>query len=277
MIPYDDELAKLAVGVPAHDALSGSDFVLHAYNILEMGDIVAIEKCLNIKGHNGYSPCRSCEIKGVRNVTGGDTIYYVPLTKPLVPGQPQKFWSARKLPLRNHERVLEIVAQLDACETATARNNLSKFHGIKVRSHHYGKSAPWEFMHLAFENTAPNLVKHWSGKFKGLDTGIEDYEISDDVWEVIWKETADAVRYIPSDFVRVLGDNPSYYTAEAWCFWIVYLAPILLKGRFRNEKYHTHLCQFSEIVKRCIGFEITYQQIDELETDIIDWVGKYEE
>ncbi|KAJ7237962.1 hypothetical protein C8J57DRAFT_1566441 [Mycena rebaudengoi] len=98
------------------------------------------------------------------------------------------------------------------------------------------------------------MYKHWSGKFKGLDTGIEDYEISDAVWTVIWQETADA----------------------AWCFWIIYMAPALLKGRFRNEKYYEHACQYSSIIKRCIAFELTYDQIDQLEDDIIDWVEKYE-
>ncbi|KAJ7240905.1 hypothetical protein C8J57DRAFT_1192923 [Mycena rebaudengoi] len=132
-------------------------------------------------------------------------------------------------------------------------------------------------MHLAFENTAPNMYKHWSGKFKGLDTGVEDYEIPEAVWEEIWQETADAVPHIPADFVRVLGNNPSYYTAEAWCFWIVYLAPALLKGRFPHEKYYLHACQLSSIIKRCIAFKLTYTQIDILEEDIIDWVEKYEE
>ncbi|KAJ7450205.1 hypothetical protein FB451DRAFT_1146475 [Mycena latifolia] len=147
----------------------------------------------------------------------------------------------------------------------------------RVGSMHYGKSSPWDFMHLSFENQAPNLYKLWSGKFKALDTGIEDYEISPKVWETIWQETADAIQHIPADFVRVLGNGPTYFTAESWCFWIVYLAPILLEGRFSNPKYHAHLCQYSDIVKRAIGFEITYDEIDELQENIIDWVKKYEE
>lgn len=112
-------------------------------------------------------------------------------------------------------------------------------------------------MHLPFENIGPNLVKLWSGKFKGLDTSAEDYQISEATWDEIWQETADAVRFIPADFVRVLQDNPAYFTAEAWCFWLVHIMPIVLKGRFRHEKYYTHACQFSEIIKSCIAFQIT--------------------
>jgi hypothetical protein len=284
LIPYDEELAQLAHGVCTFDSLSQTDFMLHAYNLFEMGDIIAIEKLLNIKGHNGYSPCRSCEIKGVRNIKGGDTIYYVPLTAPMVDGEPKRAWNPRSLPLRSHESFTDITAKMAACESIEDRKELSKFHGIKglpalrrVGSIHFGRSAPWEFMHLPFENIGPNMVKLWSGKYKGLDTGSEDYEISDETWEIIWQETADAVQHIPADFVRVLKNNPSYYTAEAWCFWLVYLAPILLKDRFRDEKYYTHACQFSDIIKTCLAFKITYSEIDDLQDNIIDWVKRYEE
>ncbi|KAJ7608962.1 hypothetical protein DFH06DRAFT_1017386 [Mycena polygramma] len=132
-------------------------------------------------------------------------------------------------------------------------------------------------MHLFFENNIPNLVKLWSGNYKGLDTGSEDYEIPEDVWATIWQETADAVQHLPADFVRVLGGNPSYYTAEAWCFWFVYLAPILLEGRFPNPKYHAHLCQFSDIIKFCLRFTVKVDEVHALRENIIDWVQKYEE
>ncbi|KAJ7777637.1 hypothetical protein DFH07DRAFT_911583 [Mycena maculata] len=147
----------------------------------------------------------------------------------------------------------------------------------RVGSMHHGRSTPWDFMHLSFENNAPNLYKLWSGKYKSLDVGLEEYEIPEDVWVQIWQETAEAVHHLPADFVRALGNGPTYFTAEAWCFWIVYLAPVLLEGRFSDPKYHSHLCQYSDIVKRCIGFVITYDQIDELQDRIIDWVRKYEE
>ncbi|KAJ7268898.1 hypothetical protein C8J57DRAFT_1435697 [Mycena rebaudengoi] len=99
------------------------------------------------------------------------------------------------------------------------------------------------------------MYKHWSGKIKGLDTGAGDYEIPAAMWDEIWPETADA----------------------AWCFWTVYLAPALLKGRFPQEKYYLHACHLSSIIKRCIAFKFTYSQIDILEDDIIDWIEKYEE
>lgn len=305
LIPYDNELARLAVGVQTFDAAARAAFLLRAYNILKMGDIIAIEKALNITGHNGFSPCRSCEMKGARNVKGKGTNYYSPLTQPWVVGMPKRSWNPRNLPLRSHESFAKVAKKIDACDTKTYKKKIAKHYGIKgssvripfhafhahytrsnhpvglpalrrVKSMHYGRSAPWDGMHL-IENNAPNLYKLWSGNYKKLDVGLEDYQISDDMWDEIWQETADAVQHLPADFVRVLGNGPTYFTAEAWCFWIVYIAPVLLQGRFPDPKYHRHLCQYSEIIKRCLGFQITYDKIDELEDLIIDWVQKYEE
>jgi hypothetical protein len=45
-------------------------------------------------------------------------------------------------------------------------------------------------MHLFFENVVPNLVKLWSGKFKGLNAGSEDYEIDEDTLYVHIHELA---------------------------------------------------------------------------------------
>ncbi|KAJ7714705.1 hypothetical protein B0H14DRAFT_3522917 [Mycena olivaceomarginata] len=122
-----------------------------------------------------------------------------------------------------------------------------------------------------------SLRELWSGKYKGLGAGSEDYEIEEDVWDEIWAETAAATGDIPAQFVRVLSDTPGYFTADAWCFWFMYLASILLSGRFQDDKYYTHACQFSEIIKSCIAFQITYSEIDDLQANIIDWVQKYED
>lgn len=64
---------------------------------------------------------------------------------------------------------------------------------------------------------APVLGKHCAGTGKAMDgkiqgprTGRENYEMSEDVWEIIGQEGVDAVRQIPSTFVRSL---PNIYTA----------------------------------------------------------------
>ncbi|KAJ7277813.1 hypothetical protein C8J57DRAFT_1579380 [Mycena rebaudengoi] len=244
------------------DVQCGDPQTLHASRIQHFrdGDIIAIKKLLNLKGHNSLCPCRSCEMKGTRHAAGNEKIFYYPFTWP-----DRRYWDPTELPPRSPERLTEVVAKLsDPANTATHREKLAKHHGIK------GVPA----LH---RNIIPNLYKLWSGKYKGLDEGDGNYQIADNVWDTIWQETADTVQHIPADFVRVLGNIPAYYTAEAWAFWFIYLAPILLQGRFRDPKYHTHLCQLADIFIACLRFTITHEEIDELKININDWIGKYEE
>ena len=41
------------------------EFILHVYIIVWTGDIQALSKVMNITGHNSYSGCRFCDIKGI--------------------------------------------------------------------------------------------------------------------------------------------------------------------------------------------------------------------
>ncbi|KAF9228535.1 hypothetical protein BS17DRAFT_683379, partial [Gyrodon lividus] len=50
--PLDDKYAALANGIHTHNAQDEIEFSLHGYVIFKNGDILAIEKILNIKGHN---------------------------------------------------------------------------------------------------------------------------------------------------------------------------------------------------------------------------------
>jgi hypothetical protein len=135
-------------------------------------------------------------------------------------------------------------------------------------------------MHLFLENIVPTLINLWSGRFKGLDSGFENYEISGDIWEQIGAETTAAVANVPAAFVRVLGNiamDRSTFTAEAWGFWFMHLAPILLKGRFPNAKYYDHMCRLVGMMKTMLKFELTHGEIDALETGLAEWVETYEE
>jgi hypothetical protein len=57
----------------------------------------------------------------------------------------------------------------------------------------------------------------------------------------------------------------------------MYLAPFLLQNRFTDPKYHQHLCDLVDIMQTCLQFEITEEEVNELEGKIHDWVRLYEE
>src|SRR6266498_1449036 len=52
-------------GVLCYDVFMQCEFTLHAYIIAWTGDIPALSKVMNITGHNSYSGCRFCDIRGI--------------------------------------------------------------------------------------------------------------------------------------------------------------------------------------------------------------------
>jgi len=289
LYPFETERVELAIGVKTFDCVTQSHFPLHGYNLFPHGDIIAIEKLLNIKGHNGKCPCRSCKIKAINNPDSSDKTYYVPLSHPRTRkrgDRQQLSLDPLSLPLRAHGDWADATEQLSNATYIKDQKALAMELGIKgmpawmrVGSIDYACGVPWDFMHLLFENIVKNLVYMWMGKFKGLDAGSEEYIIPPAIWKEIGQETVDAVKDIPSAFVRSLGnlaEDSSYFTAEGWAFWFMYLAPILLQGRFQKEVYYRHLCELADIIKICVKFSLKHQEIDALEVRIANWVKEYE-
>jgi len=252
LYPYETECIELAVGVKTFNCVTQSHFSLHGYNLFPHGDIIAIEKLLNIKGHNGKCPCRSCKIKAINNPDSTDKTYYVPLSHPRKRGDRQTLSKdPLNLPLRVHSDWADATVRLANATLVKDQKALAMELGIKgmpawthVGSINYARGVPWDFMHLLFENVVKNLIYMWMGKFKGLDAGSKKYIIPPAIWKEIGQETVDAVKDIPSAFVRSLGnlaEDSSYFTAEGWAFWFMYLAPILLQGRFQKEVYYRHM------------------------------------
>ncbi|KAB5587625.1 Transposase family Tnp2 protein [Ceratobasidium theobromae] len=124
---------------------------------------------------------------------------------------------------------------------------LAKDYGIngqpvltQLRSINLATSFPYDIMHLLFENLVPNLIHHWTGTFKGLDQGTGTYKISKVMWEAIGRLTTQATPTIPSSFVGTLpniAQDHKLFKAEAYAFWIQYMAPILLKGVLSDRYY----------------------------------------
>lgn len=131
---------------------------------------------------------------------------------------------------------------------------------VRVSSLDFGSSCPWEWMHLFAENLIPNMLDMWTGRFKNSDPGSGNYQLDPDDWAAIGKETVEAMKSIPSQFVRHIGNialDRSTFTAESYAFWFMYLAPHLLAGRFADIKYYQHAMDLIEIMHITLQFEFT--------------------
>ncbi|CAE6386878.1 unnamed protein product [Rhizoctonia solani] len=240
----DDTPPPSEGGSATPDEPHASHILLRAFLIIIFGDIPAISKMLMIKGHNAVSPCRFCYIQGVLCRLAKSSVYYVPLARP---GDPPVFVSPNQLVPRTHELFLAHYDALEAAPTQAERNRLAKGFGInsraifsRLKSIDLATCAPYDAMHLLFENLVPNMIRHWTSNFKGLGQGTGDFELAEDDWIEIGELTANASKTIPSTFVGTIPDiaqEENLYKAEAYSFWFQYLAPILLEGRLSEPYY----------------------------------------
>ncbi|QRV81018.1 Transposase family tnp2 [Ceratobasidium sp. AG-Ba] len=294
LVPLIEELEQLAQGVSAPKVASevddfegdGAEFILRAFLIILFGDIPAISKLLLLKGQNAISPCRTCTHSGTpyrlqRAELQDKIIYYIPLTAPDDDGPTLP----EDLIYRTHRTFLRSYNTIEAAARVGAREELRKQCGLHGRpvfarlgSIDLSSCAPYEIMHLIFENLVPNMVNHWKGTFKWVSQADDPYALDGNVWKIIGELTQEATRTIPSQFVGTLPNidiDMGLYKAEAFAFWFTYLGPILLSGRLPRA-YYRHYLSMREIIIWCLQFEISNEEIDDLERMINQWVIDYE-
>ena len=285
--PLIQELVQLEIGVSAFDVLSETHFRLHAYLILVFGDIPAISMVMRMKGHNALLPCRVCEIIGVRIPSSRATTHYVPLSRVNFPDtdSPREY-NPDELPLRSHAIFMQQAEEVQSANIDAESTRLAKKYGIKgipllscLSSISFPLSFPYDFMHLIWSNLLPNLTLLWCGSFKDIDHSDHDYVLLPTVWEAIGEATAAAGKTIPAAFgsrVPNISSSRSEMIAETYAIWTLFLAPVLLKGRFVNQRYYKHFIDLVQLLTLCLEFEIESCQIDELERGFSKWVQEYE-
>ena len=278
--PLYRELEKLARGIKSMDVRSKELFLLRVFLILIFGDMPAIAKVMRIKGHNGFSPCRCCEIHGVRYPKG--SVYYVPLMHP----DGEESYDVTRLVKRTHERFLNQAEEVITAPTAVEEDRLSMEYGIKgvpllslISTLNLPLSFPLDFMHLIFENLVPNLVAHYTGNFKGLDDGDEEYTIPAHIWSEICEIGSASGDTIPSQFgarVPNLEKERSHMTAEAWSFWVLSIAPIVLRNRFTKPRYYKHFAKLVRLIHLCLAYDMKTSDINTIRVGFQEWVVEYE-
>ena len=280
LYPLYLELKTLAKGITTLDLHSKELFLLRAFLILIFGDMPAVAKVMRMKGHNGFCPCRFCEIHGVRYPTG--SVYYVPLAR----SNGEESYDVKTLQKRTHERFLNQAEEVIKAPTAAEEDRLSMACGIKglpllslIGTLNLPLSFPFDFMHLIFENLIPNLVAHYTGNFKGLDAGTEDYVIPARIWSEICETGSASGDTIPSQFgarVPNLERERSHMTAEAWSFWVMYIAPVVLRDRFTKPRYYAHFMKLVHLIHLCLSYDMKASDINTIRAGFQEWVTGYE-
>ena len=107
-----------------------------------------------------------------------------------------------------------------------------------VSSISFPSSFPFDFMHLIWENLIPNLIELWTGNFIDLDHEDEGYFIEPHIRNQIGAAKAACKVTIPSAFGAPVPNITTKWfqmSAKMYSNWMLYIAPIVLHGRFKSD------------------------------------------
>lgn len=135
-------------------------------------------------------------------------------------------------------------------------------------------------MHLIFENLVPNLIQLWTHDFKDLGSADDPFVIRPTIWQAVGAATASCGPTIPYSFCsrpQNIATDKSQCTADAWSFWLQYIAPVVLENRFTEDKYYWHFIDLVKLVRTCLQFEMQKNDIEFVRRGFEQWVEKYEQ
>ncbi|QRW26138.1 Transposase family Tnp2 protein [Rhizoctonia solani] len=298
--PFVGEAIKQACGVETYDVTRQERFKLRAHAFLISGNMQAIKHVTQMKGPNGKVPCRACEAIGVYHTCRKG--YYIPLANPAnypdaIPDgrpDPQDFppntipsYNPLNLPLRTKARIADQLGEMDAANTKRQRDALSKNYRLinhlildRIPLICWPDLYPHKYLHLFLLNHGRELISLWTGSCHSIDdSGNEDYLISADDWAAIGLETKEASKTLPAAFIRPLPNiqtSQAVFCGETWAFWLVFIGPVVLRGRLA-KKYYEHYLELVEIMKCLTSVTNTTAQIEQLRDKIAHYVKGFEE
>ena len=64
--------------------------------------------------------------------------------------------------------------------------------------------------------------------------------------------------------------------AEMYSNWTLFIAPVVLRGRFKKPQYYKHFMRLVEILKLCLSLEISNAMLNQIDEGFRRWVEEYE-
>ncbi|GET50952.1 transposase domain-containing protein [Rhizophagus irregularis DAOM 181602=DAOM 197198] len=262
LYPLIQEIKSLQDGISCYDGNKEEQFTLRAHILAWTGNIPALSKVLCLTGHNSYSGCRFCNLRGTLNETNRH-VYY-PLQQNIDP---------KRLPIRTHDEILNSTNQIERLE-GDRRETYIRDCGIKGKSILFDRyNAPF------FRNVAPHMFRHWIGKFypKNNEWNSNEYTISFKTWVEIGEIMERSRSHMPPDIGRPprnIVKHSAGFKAVEWANWIILFSLPLLKGRLPQSNL-LGWSRFVEAVKLCIQPLIEFEELDLIRNLLIEFYNHY--
>ncbi|GET59088.1 transposase domain-containing protein [Rhizophagus irregularis DAOM 181602=DAOM 197198] len=250
LYPLIQEMKLLQDGILCYDGNKKEYFTLRAHILAWTGDLPALSKILYLTGHNSYSGCRFCNLRGTLNEMNRH-VYY-PLQQNIDP---------IRLPIRTHDEMLTSINQIEHLK-GDRRETYIRNCGIK------GKSILFELSSIKFPR-----------KFypKNDERNSNNYTISSKTWIEIGEIMEKNRSNMPSDIGRPprnIIKHSAGFKAVEWANWIILFSLPLLKGRL-PQSYFLGWSNFVEAVQLCIQPRIDFEDLDKIRNLLIQFYNHY--
>ncbi|KAJ9105469.1 hypothetical protein QFC21_001840 [Naganishia friedmannii] len=159
------------------------------------------------------------------------------------------------LPLRDHEQIAAMASRIEHGVDEDERKELQTNSGINgKRTYKTGQTLG-------------------SDKAKHQDAFV----IPKGAWATIAKEISRSNHTTPAQTAPRVGNitKKSFWTAETYSYFLMFLGPVVLKGRL-PAPYYAHFILLSGIAKRVTSQEISLQELPVLHRKIVVWVKAFE-
>lgn len=133
-------------------------------------------------------------------------------------------------------------------------------------------------MHAMFENLMKELMDLWSGDFKvGMLEGPavarlqDDFVISPTDQKAIDFEMAASNSTVPSALANRVRSvhNRSYWTAESYSHFLLFLGPIVMKDRL-PPSYYSHFLRLSKLCRLLVQVEVKQAVIPDIKGELAE-------
>ena len=125
-------------------------------------------------------------------------------------------------------------------------------------------------------DSVPTYHCHYT--FLDLDHQDKGYFIEPHIWNEVGAATATCRATILAAFgasVPNIATKWSQMSAEMYANWRLYIALIVLHGRFKSPQYHQHFMQLVKLLKLCLAFEILESMLNQIDWGLQLWVEEY--
>lgn len=286
--PLFEEMAKASEGIWTWDAIDSSYFVLRAYIVMILGDMLGSAKLSGMAGHLAIYGDRFSMVKAARSNTakGSKFLYYkMDATEPTNQYNPGRIvYELANIPYRTETEYWKIIAELNQAPTKGRRAAIVTQTGVSRmplcaagRAFLHPTYFPIDPFHLFYENCMTFIWDLWTLNSKP----DEIFHIKPDMAATLGQLIANATTTLPPSFCGPIRDphlkrNSQYKIYEWMALLHWYLIPLGIELQF-DKAVLDNFAHFVEGVESAMTIaDRSEAEINKMFSLFADFIDRFE-